>query len=70
MWLYIYIYIYIYIYMHILSVLLFLVFLTFRGCDRLPVLLWFVGQPRPVEVPLRAVLICFVSFVVIFFTLF
>jgi hypothetical protein len=33
-------------------------------------MLWFVGQLRPVEIMLRAVLIYFVRFAVIFFTLF
>jgi hypothetical protein len=64
MWLYMYMHILLYI----LS-LLRLVFFTFRGWNRLS-MLWFVGQQHPVNVTLRAVLIYFVRFVVIFLTLF
>jgi hypothetical protein len=59
----------VYVAVYILSLLHLLLFLTARGWDRLSVL-WFVGQQLPAEVTLRAVLIYFPHFVVMFFTLF
>jgi hypothetical protein len=56
---------YTHIFLYILSLLL-LVYLAFRGWDRLSMLRC-VGEQRPVKVTLRAVLIYFVHFVVILF---